>query len=78
MKLWKKQQSGEQISCGGERFSLPPAEGERAGVRGKHRAPIRRQFVQQRGKTPHPDPLPFRRGEGTESRRAVFSTYAKV
>src|SRR6266404_768420 len=44
------------------RDSLSTSEGERAGVRGKSRNCIERTCGQSFNATPHPDPLPFRRG----------------
>ena len=57
----------EEPSGAAERFSLSPAEGEKAGVRGK--APP----VHVLHATPHPDPLPFRRGEGSDRAKEVPS-----
>jgi hypothetical protein len=47
----------------GEAFSLSHSEGERAGVMEPRDGPILVN-VPRATKTPHPDPLPFGRGEG--------------
>ena len=62
----------EKITGVAERFPLSPAEVERAGVRGKCIETIDQARVPHHHPTPHPDPLPFRRGEGNDRRRAVL------
>ena len=54
------------VAASAERFSFSPAEGERAGVRGKGLATIEQFLLHHLRPTPHPDPLPFRRGEGSD------------
>ena len=66
--------SRDEISSAAKRFTLSSAEGERAGVRGNPRAAIHKLRVQHRRQTPHPDPLPFRRGEGNEFPKLVHPT----
>ncbi len=69
MKPRDRRYSWEQACGAAQRVSLSPAEGERAGVRGKRRTAIDQRHVPHPHATPHPDPLAFRRGE--EGRRRI-------
>ena len=53
---WDKRQNYQQIFGGAERFSLSPAEGERAGVRGKCLSANDPFHIPHLRSTPHPDP----------------------
>ena len=64
--------SGEKTSGAAEGSSLSPAEGESAGVRGKTPTDIEQPLHQ----TPHPGPLPFRRGEGSDRETVAFGAAA--
>ena len=89
-KPWDGRQNCDQIYCDAERFSLSPAEGERAGVRGNRRAAVDKIHDRHRLRpTPHPDPLPFRlaaaerfgeagRREGIDRRNVVYLTPSSV
>ena len=71
MKLQINSPIVKQFSSDGRRFSFAPAEGERAGVRGLNW----RLQSDRRQTSPHPDPLPFGRGEGTKSLAANFDLH---
>ena len=75
---WARRQICELISDDAEGVSLSPAEGERAGVRGKSLAAIDQFHVSHNHPTPHPDSLPFRRGEGRDRRNIVYPTNLTV
>ena len=67
-----------RVFAGCVRFSLSPAEGERAGVRGKTTAVIDAIRIRHCRSPPHPDPLPFRRGEGIGRGTVVYPTPSSV
>ena len=67
-----RRQNDNEASEVGEAFSLSPAEGERAGVRGKSLLPFDQIHAQPFDATPHPVPLPFPRGEGKRPRSVVY------
>src|SRR5947209_6376056 len=67
-----RRQNDNELSEVGEAFSLSPAEGERAGVRGKVSSPVDQIRAQPIDATPHPFPLPFPRGEGMHHRSVVY------
>ena len=71
-------QSYDKIVGDVERFSLSPAEGERAGVRGKSCAAIDQFQVQHLHPTSHPDPLPYRRGEGSDRQDVAYGTVSSL
>ena len=68
---WDRRPSWEPARRAAEQFSLAPAEGERAGVRGKSCTANDQRHVPHLHATPHPDPLLFGRGEGSRRRDVV-------
>ncbi len=67
-----RRQNDNEAAEVGEAFSLSPAEGERAGVRGKSLVPVDQIHAHPIDATPHPVPLPFPRGEGMHHRSVVY------